>query len=204
MAFGEWFKSVFERVPLYQQQHVWFTHDGAPPHFPRIVRQHRNHILGEQFTGRRGPVNWSARSPDLNSLDPWLWGHLKTSVHSVPISDLEVLQQRVENASQGILAKPGFFDRARTSVQWRAERCVVMHGNNTQQRSYLSRRWFLDVCWLEIFAHLSEYYTPSRLKPTFNNLYQLKNCYRSIQNILQHTSKLKNGIRQFPKYLLFM
>jgi hypothetical protein len=25
---------------------------------------------------------------------------------------------------------------------------------------YLSRHWFLDTCWLGLFAHLSEYYTP--------------------------------------------
>jgi hypothetical protein len=43
--------------------------------------------------GRGGPVNWPARSPDLNLLDFWLWGHLKPLVYSDTIYDLEVLQQ---------------------------------------------------------------------------------------------------------------
>jgi hypothetical protein len=30
-----------------------------------------------QSIGRGGPVSWSARSPNLNPLDLWLWGHLK-------------------------------------------------------------------------------------------------------------------------------
>jgi hypothetical protein len=50
-------------------------------------------------------------------------------VHSAPINDLEVLQLRIENAYQEIRAKPGIFDRVRTSVRRRAESYVKMHGN---------------------------------------------------------------------------
>jgi hypothetical protein len=28
-----------EHVPVHQQQHMWFMHDRAPPHFLRTVRQ---------------------------------------------------------------------------------------------------------------------------------------------------------------------
>lgn len=41
------FTVCLERVPLHQRQELWFIHDRATPHFPRIVRQHRDHILGE-------------------------------------------------------------------------------------------------------------------------------------------------------------
>jgi hypothetical protein len=95
---------------LRHRQHMWFMHDGAPPHFLRTVRQHLNQAFDEQWTGRRGPVNWPARSPDLNTLDFWLWGHLRALVHSAPINDLEVLQQRVENSCQEIRVKPGIFE----------------------------------------------------------------------------------------------
>jgi hypothetical protein len=46
-----------EYVPLYQRQHKWFLHDGAPPHSLRIVRQHLNQTFGEQWIGGGGPVN---------------------------------------------------------------------------------------------------------------------------------------------------
>ena len=34
--------------------------------------------------GQGGPVPWPARSPDLNPLDFWLWGHLKAMVYAAP------------------------------------------------------------------------------------------------------------------------
>jgi hypothetical protein len=63
---------LMEHAPIHQRQHTWFMH------FLRIVRQHLNQTFGEQLIGRGGPVNWPARSPVLNPLDFWLWGHLKT------------------------------------------------------------------------------------------------------------------------------
>jgi hypothetical protein len=96
-----------------------------------IVREHPNQTLGEQWIGRGCPFNWPARSPDFNPLDFWLWEHLTTLVYSAPINDLEVLQQRAENASQEIRAKPGIFDGLRTSVRRRPESCVEIYGNYT-------------------------------------------------------------------------
>ncbi|KAJ8956081.1 hypothetical protein NQ318_016533 [Aromia moschata] len=52
---------------------MYFMHDGAPPHFARIVREY----LNEQFPGRwigRGddvPISWPPRSPDLNPCELW-------------------------------------------------------------------------------------------------------------------------------------
>jgi hypothetical protein len=79
---------LLEHVPLHQGQHMLFTHDGAPPHFLRAVRLHLNKTFGEQWIGRGGAVNLPTRTRDLNPLDFWLWGHLKTLVCSAPISDL--------------------------------------------------------------------------------------------------------------------
>jgi hypothetical protein len=53
----------------------------------------RTRLNGEQWIGCGGTVNWPAGSPDFNSLDFWLWAHLKTVVYSAPISDFVVLQQ---------------------------------------------------------------------------------------------------------------
>jgi hypothetical protein len=102
------FPVLSEHVPLDQRQYMWFMYDGAPSHFVRFVRQHVNQILGEQWIGRGGSVNWPARSPDLNALEFLAVGHLKASVYLAPINDLEVLQQRVEYACQKIRVKPEF------------------------------------------------------------------------------------------------
>jgi hypothetical protein len=73
-------------------------HDGAPPHVLRIVRQHLNQTLGDQWLERAGAVSWPALSPDLNALDTWLWRHLKALLYPAPIRGLEVTQQPAENA----------------------------------------------------------------------------------------------------------
>jgi hypothetical protein len=80
---------VLEHVPLHQRQHMWFMQDVAPSHVLGIVSQHLN-------------TSSLHDCPDPNPLDYCLWGHLKTSVYSAPSNDLEVLQQRAENACQEI------------------------------------------------------------------------------------------------------
>jgi hypothetical protein len=87
---------LLEYVPPHQQQHVWFMHDGAPPHFLHTIRQYLNQTFQWKWIGCKGLVNWPAWSPDLNPLDFWLWEHLKTLVYSVPVSDSQVLQQWIE------------------------------------------------------------------------------------------------------------
>jgi hypothetical protein len=82
----------------------------------RVVIQHLDQTFGRQSTGHGGPVNLLARSPDLNPLVFWLWGHLKTLVCSDTITDVEVLQQ-VENACREIRAKPGILETVRTSYE---------------------------------------------------------------------------------------
>jgi hypothetical protein len=81
-----------EHVPLRQRQHMWFIHDGTPPHFLRIARQDLNQTFGKQRIGSGGPASWPATFPDLSALEFWLWGHLKPLMYSAPINDLEVLQ----------------------------------------------------------------------------------------------------------------
>jgi hypothetical protein len=63
-------------------------------------------------------------------MEIWLSEHLKTLVYSAPINDLEVLQQRVENACQEIRVKP--FERVSASMRRRAGICVKMHRNHTE------------------------------------------------------------------------
>jgi hypothetical protein len=77
-------------------------HVGAPPHFLLIVRRRLNWNFGEEWTERRGLVDWLKGSLDLNRLNFWLWGHLKTLIYSAPINDLEVLQQRAGESSENI------------------------------------------------------------------------------------------------------
>jgi hypothetical protein len=53
-------------------------HGGAPAQCSRSMRDVLNNTYHDRGTGRGGPTAWPPRSPDLNPLDCYLWGHLKT------------------------------------------------------------------------------------------------------------------------------
>lgn len=48
---------------------VWFQQDGAPPHYGVDVRQYLSEVFPGRWIGRRGSIEWPARSPDLTPLD---------------------------------------------------------------------------------------------------------------------------------------
>jgi hypothetical protein len=84
-------------VPLAYRINDWFQHDGAPPHFSRHVREILDNQYPQGWIGRGGPHHWPARSPDLNPLDFFLWGHLKSLIYRRPINseaDLRVFEFR--------------------------------------------------------------------------------------------------------------
>jgi hypothetical protein len=53
------------------------------------TQQHLNTQFPDRWLGRGGPLSWPARSPDLNPLDFFLWGHLKEIVNRDPLTDME-------------------------------------------------------------------------------------------------------------------
>jgi hypothetical protein len=80
-------------VPLITCQELHFMHDGAPTHFSLVARGYLNRKLPGRWIGRGEPVAWPPRSPDLNPMDFYLWGHLlKSLVYSSPVDDAETLR----------------------------------------------------------------------------------------------------------------
>jgi hypothetical protein len=67
------------------------------PHFGLQVRQYLDVIFQDKWIGRRGAIEWPARSPDLTPLDFFLWGHLKNRVYVNRPRDTEELKQRITN-----------------------------------------------------------------------------------------------------------
>jgi hypothetical protein len=68
-------------VPLIIHEELHLTHDGAPAHFSPIARRYLNRKFPGQWIGRGGPISWPPCSPDLNPLNFYLWGHLKSPVY---------------------------------------------------------------------------------------------------------------------------
>lgn len=106
---------------------VWFQQDGAPPHYALTVREILNNQFGHRWIGRGGGINWPARSPDLNPLDFYYWGRIKSAVYTnVPPADIDELKQRIITASREIPENHidnvvhGFYDRL--------GHCLAMNG----------------------------------------------------------------------------
>jgi hypothetical protein len=81
----------------------WFMQDGPPPpHYALPVRGWLDATFSNRWIGRRGPVEWVPRSPDLNPLEFAFWGYLKGKVYSVKIQNLHYLQQRITDACAAV------------------------------------------------------------------------------------------------------
>ena len=63
-------------VDLATRQRMWLQQNCAPPHFALIVREFLNLNFNERYIVRGGLFEFSSCSPDLTSLDFFLWGYI--------------------------------------------------------------------------------------------------------------------------------
>jgi hypothetical protein len=61
-------------LPMIIYRELHFMHDGTPTYFSLIARRYLNRKFPGQWIGRCGPIALPPRSPDLNTLDFFLWG----------------------------------------------------------------------------------------------------------------------------------
>jgi hypothetical protein len=102
-----------EDVPLAFRARMWYMHVDAPAHLSRAVRDVLSNTYHDRWIGTGGLNAWPPRSPDLNHLDFYLWGHLNTLVSAAPVDNEGALQIRTVDACQNISNYPGIFDRMR-------------------------------------------------------------------------------------------
>lgn len=123
---------LLDDIPLEQRLTMWYMHDGAPAHFAVNVRTHLDHQYGEKWIGRGGPIAWPPRSPDLNPLDFYLWGHLKDVVYATPVNTVDELENRINAAFEQVRHSPGIFERVRGSMSKRIEGCIEQNGRHIE------------------------------------------------------------------------
>ena len=80
------------------QPTIIFQQDGAPPHWGLHVREFLNKTFPNRWIGRDGPIPWPPRSPDITTLDFFLWGYVKDIVYRKKVRDMTDLKQRISNA----------------------------------------------------------------------------------------------------------
>lgn len=107
---------------------VWFQQDGAPPHYRNIVRDYLNGTFENRWIGRRGIIEWPARSPDLAPLDYFVWGYVKDKVYFTKPRDLEELKQRIINIFAEI--PPQMIRSAIENFYVRLGQCQEVNGHH--------------------------------------------------------------------------
>jgi hypothetical protein len=112
---------LLEAVLLAVRARMLYMHDGSPAHFSSAVLDVLNSTYRDRRIGRGGPIAWPPRSPDLNPLEFYLWGHLKTLVYAAPVDNEEALHHRIVDVCQAIRNHPGIFERMRRSMMKRVE-----------------------------------------------------------------------------------
>jgi transposase len=105
----------------------YFQQDGAPPHYGLHVREYLNAEFG-MWIGRRGRIEWPARSPDLTPCDFALWGVLKNKVFATPLRDIDHLKTRIEEEFDALRAHPDFFQKTCSNVIKRCHICIEEGG----------------------------------------------------------------------------
>ncbi|KAJ4439416.1 hypothetical protein ANN_07540 [Periplaneta americana] len=112
---------------------------------------------------RAGPTPWPARSPDMNPLDFYLRGRLKSLVYASAVSNVEVLQQRIERACGIVRNELNGLCIVQRSLRRRAQKCSKAQGEPSRavaSRSKASHlglalrnaRWF-ESSWEKKFSY---------------------------------------------------
>nr|CAI5842924.1 unnamed protein product [Callosobruchus analis] len=124
---------LLEDVPLNIRANLWFQHDGASVHFSRSARNCLTRRFGEKWIGRGGPHLWPVRSPDLNPIDFFLWGYMKSLVYDAIVESEEELIGRIYAAAAIIQSDPTLFCRTRYSMHKRCRQCIQVNGQHFEQ-----------------------------------------------------------------------
>lgn len=112
--------------PKVRQRRLYFQQDGAPSHYSLVVREWLDQKFPDHWIGRRGPIEWPARSPDLTPPDFFLWGYLKNIVYMDKPSTLAELRSRIEQACAEL--QPSMCNKACKSVADRLKLCITAEG----------------------------------------------------------------------------
>lgn len=117
-------------LPLQQVMDIWFMQDGAAPHYALSVRNRLTEIFPRRWIGRRGPVEWPPRSPDLTPMDYSIWGFVKSQVYYDPPTSLDDLKFRITEALNSITAE--MSDNILRHWSTRLDLCVVNNGEHIE------------------------------------------------------------------------
>lgn len=113
---------------ILNENQIRYQQDGAPPHYHRRVREWLDLHYENRWIGRRGPIEWPPRSPDLTPLDFFLWGHLRSVIYKTQPASIEELKDRISRECRNISRET--FRNVRKEFENRLYYCLNNNGNH--------------------------------------------------------------------------
>lgn len=116
-----------------------FQQDGAPAHYALAVRSFLDEEFSGRWIGRRGPVEWPPRSPDLTPPDFFLWGTLKPRVfaelHKIENKQRTIprLMEIITKEFDVLRADEEMMERVVRSVPRRMQECLDNNGEHLKR-----------------------------------------------------------------------
>lgn len=117
--------------PYATHKGLTFQQDGAPAHYALQVRQWLDQKFPNRWIGRRGPLEWPPRSPDLAPCDFFLWGYLKQRVYKTRPSTLAELRERIRACCAELPVQ--ILQNACLSTRARFQECLAVGGGQLSE-----------------------------------------------------------------------
>jgi hypothetical protein len=111
-------------APRVLRKRFYYEQDGAPPHYHTDVRAYIDQNVSGHWIGRRGPIDFQPRSPDLTPLEFYLWGTAKDKVYRKRPDNLDTLWDEIKAACAEIPLQT--LVRVTEAVGVRIQRCNEM------------------------------------------------------------------------------
>lgn len=110
---------------------MFYMHDGAPAHYAQVVRAFLDRKFPNRWIGRRGPIDWPARSPDLTPTDFFLLGLMKDRVYATKPRTLQALKDAIVTELESLPVE--LCRRSCRSVRERLQLCKDVGGEHIEQ-----------------------------------------------------------------------
>ena len=110
----------------------YFQQDGATAHAAQATILYLQEFYDHRLISRNTENPWPTRSCDLTPLDFFLWPHLKNSIFTTPINNLQELTERITTKCEEINNSPELLQRVIDGVKRRSRLCIQEGGAHFQ------------------------------------------------------------------------
>lgn len=115
---------------------MYWQQDGAPAHYNLQVRAWLNAHFPNRWIGRKGPIPWPARSPDLSAMDFFTWGVIKEKVYARRPKSVVEMRSFIYDAFSTLNSDLSLLETVCLAVKNRCQCCAENNGKHFEHLLY--------------------------------------------------------------------